>query len=139
MSTFSKIWIHAIWTTKNCEPVLSKNIRRDLFHHIKEELGKQDIYIDTINGIEDHVHCLFQLKTTQSVSFVMQEIKGGSSYWANKISLIEGGLDWQKGYGAFSVSDYNVPKVRKYIYNQETHHQKYSLQSEMDKFKLKID
>jgi putative transposase len=139
MSTFSKIWIHAIWTTKNCEPVLHKNVRFELFNHIKKEVALKDIYIDTINGIEDHVHCLFQLKTTQSVSFVMQEIKGGASYWANGKSLIEGGLDWQKGYGAFSVSDYNVPKVRNYIYNQEIHHQKYSFQSEMDKFKLKIE
>jgi hypothetical protein len=52
--------------------------------------------------------------------------------------LIEGGLDWQKGYGAFSVSDYNVPKVRKYILNQEIHHQKSSFQAEMEKFNIQI-
>jgi len=136
MSTFSKIWIHAIWTTKNCEPVLSKNIRRDLFRHIKEELGKQDIYIDTINGIEDHVHCLIQLKPVQSLSFVMKQIKGESAYWANDKLLIEEGLKWQKGYGAFSVSDYNIPKVRNYILNQEKHHQKFSFRAEMEKFSL---
>jgi putative transposase len=79
MSTFSKIWIHAIWTTKNREPILYKKIRYELFNYIKKEVALKNIYVDTINGIEDHVHCLFQLKTTQSISFVIQEIKGGSS------------------------------------------------------------
>jgi putative transposase len=136
MSTFSKIWIHAIWTTKNCEPVLTKRIRKEIFIHIKKEMGVQNIYVDTINGVEDHVHCLIQLKPVQSLSFVMNQIKGESSYWANEKSFIESGLQWQKGYGAFSVSDYIVPKVRNYIINQEIHHKKFSFDEELKKFNV---
>jgi hypothetical protein len=34
------------------------------------------------------------------------------------------GFSWQRGYGAFSVSESNVPRVRQYIQAQEEHHRK---------------
>jgi hypothetical protein len=37
---------------------------------------------------------------------------------------------WQKGYGAFSVSESAADSVRKYIVNQEIHHRKYSFEDE---------
>lgn len=37
---------------------------------------------------------------------------------------------WQAGYGAFSVSQSNVEKVRDYIARQEEHHRKLSFQEE---------
>jgi hypothetical protein len=39
-------------------------------------------------------------------------------------------FEWQKGYGAFSVSPTAVPSVRKYILNQKEHHQKIDFKSE---------
>ena len=37
---------------------------------------------------------------------------------------------WQAGYGAFAVSESNVPEVRTYIANQAEHHRKRSFQKE---------
>ena len=37
---------------------------------------------------------------------------------------------WQTGYGAFSVSQSNVPEVVKYIQRQEEHHKKVTFQEE---------
>jgi len=37
---------------------------------------------------------------------------------------------WQVGYGAFSVSQSNVPHVKAYIANQEEHHRRFSYQDE---------
>ena len=37
---------------------------------------------------------------------------------------------WQLGYGAFSVSQSNVPEVVDYIRNQEEHHRKNNYQEE---------
>ena len=37
---------------------------------------------------------------------------------------------WQRGYGAFSVSQSNVDKVREYIRNQEHHHRSMTFQEE---------
>jgi hypothetical protein len=37
---------------------------------------------------------------------------------------------WQRGYGAFSVSQSQVEKLRLYITNQEEHHRHVSFQDE---------
>ena len=37
---------------------------------------------------------------------------------------------WQEGYGAFTVSQSNVQRVRSYVAGQEAHHRKRSFQEE---------
>ena len=41
---------------------------------------------------------------------------------------------WQRGYGAFTVSQSNVPEVSKYIARQKQHHQKTSFRDEFIRF-----
>jgi len=54
-------------------------------------------------------------------------IKANSSLWARE----EGQeLEWQRGYGAFSVSASLVPAVIRYIRNQDAHHKKMSFEEE---------
>src|SRR5690606_12870810 len=45
-------------------------------------------------------------------------------------NLLEHPFHWQRGFGAFSVSDSNVPKVVRYIQNQREHHRNKSYQEE---------
>jgi putative transposase len=134
MTNFSKVWVHLIWSTKNREPILDKKLRQNLFHYIKKESSEHDIYVDCIGGIEDHVHCLINLKPSQSISSIVKQLKGESSYWINLNQLSKVEFYWQSGFGAFSVSHYNVPKVRNYILNQEIHHKKISFDEELKKF-----
>ncbi|MEQ9090685.1 MAG: IS200/IS605 family transposase [Balneola sp.] len=118
----SIIWLHAIWSTKNRNKVLGKSFRFKLFKHVKEYAINNGIQLDIINGVEDHVHCLFRLKTSQSPAEVIKLIKGESSFWINKNVVLEDKFEWQVGYGIFSVDRSDVMKIRKYIYNQEEHH-----------------
>ncbi len=39
-------------------------------------------------------------------------------------------IEWQQGYGAFSVSASNVPAVVRYIQNQDAQHSKMSFADE---------
>jgi hypothetical protein len=39
-------------------------------------------------------------------------------------------FSWQGGYGAFGVSESNIPDVKDYITRQEEHHRKMSFQDE---------
>jgi len=41
---------------------------------------------------------------------------------------------WQNGYGAFSVSQSNVPPVRKYIEGQPEHHKRHDFKEEFRAF-----
>ena len=77
--SFVKIWIHSVWGTKNRQAILTQEIRRDLFQHIKENAKKKEICIDTINGHLEHVHCLFALNADMSISKTIQQllVQGG--------------------------------------------------------------
>jgi putative transposase len=132
--SYVRVWIHAVWGTKNREPVLSKEIRQKLFAHILENAKTKQIYIDIINGYDDHVHCLLGLNADMSLSKALQLIKGESAFWANKTQLMRSSLEWANEYFAASVSESNRNKVREYIRNQEEHHRKITFMEEYDNF-----
>jgi REP element-mobilizing transposase RayT len=77
-----------------------------------------------MNRVEDHIHVLFELNADLSIAKTLQLIKGESSYWINKQSLIKNKFEWADEYYAVSVSESLVPKVRNYINIQEEHHRK---------------
>jgi putative transposase len=136
---FVKVNIHFIWSTKNREAFLdSPDLRNKIWLHIKDNAIKKGIFIDTINGYQEHCHSLISLGTEQTMSKIMQLIKGESSYWINKQNMCKRKFEWQDEYFAASVSESMVEKVRDYINNQEEHHKKKSFQDEYDQFIEKL-
>lgn len=130
-----RIWIHIVFTTKNRTPFLkTKDIRQTIFQHIKENAKKKDIYLDCVNGYTDHVHGLISLGKNQSISKVVQLIKGESSMWFNNQKLISEHFAWQDDYWAVGVSESHLSAVRNYIHNQEEHHRTKTFQEEIDSF-----
>ena len=117
-----KIWIHLVWATKNREPILTQDIRQQIFSHIRENASKKNIYVDFVNGHVDHVHCLISLNQEQTIAKIVQLIKGESSFWINKNNLCRQKFEWQDEYFAVSVSESGINKVREYIKNQEDYH-----------------
>jgi len=81
-----------------------------------------------INGTNDHVHVLVKLRPTISVSEFLSKLKSGSSGWAKRQTA--GRFGWQARFGAFTVSESQVERVRRYIRNQEEHHRKRSFEEE---------
>ncbi|MBV6483780.1 MAG: hypothetical protein KFKLKKLM_00235 [Flavobacteriales bacterium] len=126
--------IHAVWGTKSRHPYLTKEIRQGVISHIKENAQKKQIYIDTINGYTDHIHCLFGLNADISIAKTLQLIKGESAFWINQEKLTIPKFEWADEYFAASVSESQLNKVRAYILNQEEHHKKISFASEYENF-----
>lgn len=114
-------------------------IRQKVWNHIKENAIQKGIIIDYVNGYSDHCHCLIFLGSEQTMSKVMQLMKGESSNWINKNQLYFGKFAWQNEYYAVSVSESAVNRVREYIKNQESHHRKRTFQEEYDEFCLGIN
>jgi putative transposase len=131
---YIKIWLHCVWNTKSRQPLLQKENRQNIFNHIINYSKEKNIFIDRINGSLEHVHCLISLGNEQSISKVINLLKGESSHWINTQKLIRGKFEWQNDYFAVSVSESVVDKVRKYIENQEEHHKKISFKEEYDEF-----
>jgi REP element-mobilizing transposase RayT len=133
--------MHLVWTTKNREPILTQEIRRAIFKHIRENVKKKGIYIDYINGHLEHVHCLISMSNGQTIDNILMLLKGESSYWINKNKFFQVKFEWQDEYFSVSVSESAVNKVRNYIKNQENHHKKKSFNDEYQEFmrKYKFD
>jgi REP element-mobilizing transposase RayT len=130
---FIKVYIHFVWSTKNRYPYLhTPELRKAMWNHIRENAKKKDIYIDFINGYEEHCHCLVSLGDNQTLRQIMQLIKGESSYWINKEQLMKEKFEWQDEYFAVSVSESHIDKVRNYIKNQEDHHSRKTWENEYD-------
>ena len=129
-----KVWIHLVWSTKDREPLLSAETRIQLFGHIRENARAKGIFVDFIGGYTDHVHCLVSLGTDQTISKIMQLLKGESSHWINKNNLCRGRFEWQDEYFAVSVSESVLDKVRDYIAGQEEHHRTRSFAEEYEDF-----
>ena len=85
----------------------------------------------------DHLHIFIGMRPTQSISDLLQDIKGSSSKWINEKKFLKVKFEWQEGYGAFSYSKSHVDNVISYIQNQESHHKKESFRDEYLKF-LKV-
>jgi len=131
---FVKIWVHAVWCTKNREPVLERTILESVCNHIRENGRLKRIFIDSINGYFDHLHCLMLLNADTSISKQMQLIKGESSFWINKNKIIKGRFEWADEYFASSVSEDKLDIARAYIINQQEHHKKVTFKDEYKKF-----
>lgn len=132
---YIKVYIHFVWSTKNRIPYLTtKALREAMWKHIRENGKEKGIFIDFVNGHQEHCHCLVSLGTEQSISKVMQMIKGEAAFWFNKQNFILEKLEWQDEYFAVSVSESVLDKVRNYIKNQEKHHTKKTFQHEYDEF-----
>ncbi len=132
--SYVKIWIHAVWATKSRRKLLTKEIRPTVFKHIHQNALKKEIFIDCVGGHIQHVHCLFRLKSNQTIENVMRLLKGESSFWINKQKLTKSKFGWKDKYYAVSVSESHVERGRKYILNQEAHHSKRTFQQEYEEF-----
>jgi len=131
--SFTKIWLHIIWGTKNRnKSLVDREFRKRISKHLLENSKEKAIYMKVNYINSDHVHALVDLPTNMTVEDVVRLIKGESSSWINKIVKFK--FAWGTGYGAFSVSESNLDKVVKYIMNQEEHHRMKSFTEEYDAF-----
>ncbi len=77
------------------------------------------------------MHAVIDLPTSLSVEEAMHLLKGASSHWINEHGLAPGKFGWQRGYGAFSVSQSGISEVCQYIATQEEHRRKLAFVDEL--------
>jgi putative transposase len=68
------------------------------------------------------VHLLIRLPTRVAVAQVAKQAKGVSTRFVNAELHPEEHFAWQSGYGAFTVSAWDVDRIRGYIAHQRQHH-----------------
>jgi putative transposase len=128
---FSRIYIHLVFSPKNREALLIKDIRDQLYPYLGKtiyNLGSKPLII---NGTSDHLHILIALNPNNSISDLVRDMKRSSSLWINEHNWFRGKFFWQdaclparQGYGVFSCSQKELDVVFRYIQNQEEHHKR---------------
>ncbi len=128
-STFYSLHYHVVFSTKERRPLIRTEWRAHLHEYLGGTVRGLGGVAEVVGGVEDHVHLLLSLKTTDAPADLVRELKKASSVWAaeNHDRL----FSWQEGYAIFTVSWTHVPVLTRYIAGQEAHHHKTPFMDEL--------
>lgn len=142
-NTYTQIHIQVGFTVQNRDCIIKETWKDELYRYISGIIKNNNHKVLAINGMPDHVHILIGMRPTQSLSDLMQDVKGESSKWINQKRFTKGKFSWQEGFGAFSYSKSHINQVIDYIKKQEEHHKKWSFLEEyrtlLQKFEVEFD
>jgi REP element-mobilizing transposase RayT len=130
-SSHCNLLYHIVFSTKGREPWLTAQIRPRVHQYLGGAIRDEKGIAMIVNGTADHVHLLAKLRQGKTISKLVGEVKANSSGWISRTFKEAAGFAWQEGYGAFTVSESQVPKVRRYIERQEEHHRNISFLEEL--------
>lgn len=133
-NTYTNIAVHIIFHTKNDSVEINESDLPQLFRYMGGVVRAMGGIAYIIGGRPDHVHVLTLLPPSLSLSDFVRTIKANSSRWIKEINPRYGNFSWQRGYGAFAVSQSNKNTVIEYIMNQKEHHKNRSAQEEFLQF-----
>jgi putative transposase len=123
---YTRLFYHLIWSTKNRLPLIIPELEQKLFPYIHQKANELDCKLLAVNGWEDHVHLVLEISPKLSVSDVVKRLKGASSHEFEE-------LFWQRGYGALTISERNLPAAIDYVNRQKEHHQEGNIYKKLER------
>ena len=133
MSTYRQIIYQVVFATKGHKRVLVKDQRDRLWAYMAEILRNHQCHVYKVNGVEDHVHLLFELHPTVALARLVKDVKLASNQFIQQelnMPLFSG---WQAGYGAFTYDNTALPNLIQYVESQEEHHMRQTFEEEFRK------
>ena len=141
--TFTKIYIHLVFSIKHRECLIQPSWEEELYGYIFNLIDNKKHKAFVVNGHRDHVHILFSLNPSLSLSDIVRDLKNNSSKFVNEKRFTNHKFQWQEGYGAFSYSESKINTVFHYIKNQKEHHRTMSFMEEykemLNKFNVEYE
>lgn len=139
-----QVYLHLVFSTKDRAPFLrDKSLRERMHGYLAGACTQLDSPAIIVGGVEDHVHILIRFSKVLEIANLIRDIKRESSKWVKDQSAQCSEFQWQRGYGAFSISPSHVAALTKYIREQEQHHKSESFQDEFRrlcrKYGIEID
>ena len=128
--SLTNLLYHIVFSTKDRRPLITPDYEPRLYEYIGGIIKGTGGMPLGINGAEDHVHVLAKLRPDRSLSDVLRDLKSNASGWMHNVFPEVRDFSWQRGYGAFTVSQSNVEAVRGYLQRQKEHHTKYTSRNE---------
>ena len=78
-NTYTQIHIQAVFAVQARECIIQNHWKGELYKYIAGIIENNKHKLIAINGMPDHIHVLFGMRPVQSVSNLLQDIKGDSS------------------------------------------------------------
>lgn len=128
--SYTNLIYHIVFSTKNRAPLITAEREERIYQYIGGTIRGLGGILLIINGVNDHIHLLVKLRPDKAVSDVLRELKSNSSGWMHDVFPETADFSWQNGYGAFTVSESQVERVKNYIARQKQHHGKESFETE---------
>ena len=132
--SYTNLLYHIVFSTKDRRPLITPEYELRLYDYIGGTLRRAGGISLELNGTEDHIHLLAKLRPDRAVSDVLRDLKANASGWMHDVFPSLKDFSWQRGYGAFTVSQSNVEEVRRYITKQKEHHRRVSFRDEFIQF-----
>ncbi len=127
------LYIHLIWATWDRDSLILPPIEKAIYRCIVNQVQKLGCEVIAINGVSDHVHLVLKYPSTVTIAQIVKQAKGVSSRMTNKHLGMNGEFKWQVGYGAFTISRWDLPKIVNYVKKQKKHHNEDVLNSELER------
>lgn len=128
--SYTNLLYHIVFATKERRSWLKPPIAGRLHAYLGGGIRDEGGTALAVNGTPDHVHILARLRQDKALSDVVRSIKANASKWMHRTFDSQASFAWQTGYGAFTVSESQLEKVRRYILDQEVHHRKTTFEEE---------
>ena len=109
---------------KNRDALIKKVWKNELEMYITGIVQNHRHKLLAIGAMPDHMHILIGYNVNQLIPDLIEEIKTSSNSWIKGGRLSKFKFEWQKGYGAFTLSRSQIDTVVKYILTQEEHHKR---------------
>ena len=123
--TYTKILVHCVFSTKGRRPLI--RMPEKLWSYLRGIARNRGADILAVGGTNNHVHLLLALPSSLAIAQLMRDLKANSSRHLNEQMS---GFAWQDGYAAISVSPSQADIVKRYVEQQERHHDKRSFENE---------
>jgi REP element-mobilizing transposase RayT len=116
------VCVHFVWATWNRAAFLTPELEERIYDCVTRKSEETRRLLLAIGGTENHVHVLVRLHSMVSVAQLAHGMKGSSSHLTTHVLAADQPFKWQGTYGAFSVGENDVDRVRTYIKMQKEHH-----------------
>ena len=130
LHSHTRCWVHFVWTTLKREKLLNKDARAQASKFLYDYAKSKSIPMEATFVNADHVHALIDLPAGMTIENAAKLLKGASSHWINQERVTPAKFSWGRGYGAFSVSQSHIQRMKEYIRDQEEHHRTKSFNEE---------
>lgn len=121
-----QVQFHIVWGVKYRRKILKPYVKTELFaSFMKLQRRYPEWYYHRINSDQDHVHVLMEFPPSESIAWVVQQLKSHTSAdLRKKFKFIDEIFDhsgiWSVGYFVSTIG-LNEDQIRKYIEKQGAH------------------